>query len=979
MAKPVIEWTRVGPERPERMVLPPVPMRLNGYLLDFDETIGEVVFVTGAGYNGFGELWSWNGARWHQHHEEKLNLDGEGVHHGYYDPSRKGVVAFRFGHDYETESYRPSAMLITSSGTSELTMTGELPLGPDGFNDVRGAFGYDRARDLGVCFTSRGVWELDRNGAWSKACDLTADDVSQEWKEACGTVWDPVRKKMVLWVYESDEYTHEFYEWDGSRLSRLPTTGLPMEEEGLRAFHIGLFNPSANLSGHPIHGLVLLDGAHFWRFDGSTWSPLPQANATPPRMQQGRLAYDSTRDRLVLGPGYHEGDGGGRDMQQTFYELHEGSLSVLGTKMEDCPVEDLYGQHLYFTCGGHSYVVTIRGLQTYGWVNDEWSEIVSEEVGDELVGDSRVGNVLGMGDYALAILQNGNVCRFDGTKWERTKESISDFKERDDFTIARRGDGEGLVVWGGEVKNRKSNDSFFRFASGEWRKHKKASPRPKDFGHKHGPYVDFVSLYDSSLNTAVRLGWDECFTLEGEVWKAWEPTGYKKLAGSRASEHLPVHDPETGETLLINLTHSRILRFDLKTCVEVARLALPHGDFAVDDDHERATISKLSGDLWYEPETRRLRALFKEDKWAQYAWDLSPAFEAAAKLGTRFVPASLGEREAKPAVVDAASKASPKASSKASSKASKKASSKATKATREETSARLYFIDDSSAKLWYCTAEGKFVVRRWGRIDGKLSSKRETKASSDAAHAAAAKLIAKKRDAGYVDATKLKLDAIASLATMESSAIKVGKATKRAPADAATSRIGGLPSGVGAKEWPKKRRKPMGFLLQVSGEGILKKHGGVAVFCTTDGSATEDESHNAALLITKAKWKKKPIAAPSGVDPLRTRKLTFGKPKLEIVEERVQELAKDDPELGARFDELQGSRKVHDEVPWSKRGGPPAWVQDGELGDDWLLLAQIDFDVISLREEWEDAGLFGVVYVVVRKDEQKAAAFWQYT
>ena len=52
-------------------------------------------------------------------------------------------------------------------------------------------------------------------------------------------------------------------------------------------------------------------------------------------------------------------------------------------------------------------------------------------------------------------------------------------------------------------------------------------------------------------------------------------------------------------------------------------------------------------------------------------------------------------------------------------------------------------------------------------------------------------------------------------------------------------------------------------------------------------------------------------------------------------------------------------------------------MQDGELNDDWQLVAQLDFDMLSL--EWEDAGLFGVIYVVVRKDEKDAVAFWQYT
>lgn len=946
----VIDWARVGPERPPRIELPPVPMRLNGYVMDFDETIGEIVFLTGAGYEGFGEAWSWNGSRWKQRHAQKISLEGEGYHRGYYDPSRGGMVAFRFGYDYGSETHRPKMILVTADGSREVITRGEHPIGPEGFNDVRGAFGYDRSRGVGVCVTHQGVWELDADDAWRKRATLTEKDVAQEWKDDCGSVWDPVRQKLVFWIYESDEYTHVFYEWDGETFTALPLTGLPLEKNGLREFHIGLFNPSANIAGHAEHGVVLVDGSHFWRFDGTRWSSL-DAESPPPRLQKGRLAYDPKRDALVLGPGYHEGDGGGRDMQQLFYELRDGVWSSIGVKMEDSPVEDLYGKHLYFTCREAPYVVTIRGLQTYGWRDGAWTEVVEEKKGDSIVGKARVGGVIGMGDHALAVLTNGTICRFDGMKWTKTEESIPGFKERTDFTLTRVGDTQRLVLWGGAVKNRKSNDTFFRDDERTWRKHRKASPRPKDFAHEHGPYVDFDAVWDSTLDRVVRLGWDECFTLEDEIWKAWTPVHYQRLAGSRTREHFPVHDPTTGETLLINLEEETVVRFDLKRCVQVATLGLPHDEIGPERQHDSATWSKLEDDLWYEPWSRTLRAQFKEDKWAQYAWDLGPAFEAAAAMGERTCPEPV---QAKP---------------------------KSTKAKKAEpapvVSARLYSKDGT--QLWYCDAEESSLVRTWGPIGGKLKKKSEKKKTAEAASAAAIEQIAKKRDEGWVDASKLKLRALGSLAAVESREIEVGKALKRAPSNLAISRIGGLPSGVSAKRWPSRGDEPMGFLFQIDTKGVLKKHAGAAVFCTTDGHATEDESNTAVVLLTPAKWNAAPAKAPRGVTPLAVRKLKLGTPKLEVLEERVQSLAAEDPELGSRVDELQASSKVHESVPWSKVGGPPAWVQDGELGDDWILVAQLDFDGISLRKEWEDAGLFGVIYVVVRKNEKDAVAFWQYT
>jgi len=573
--------------------------------------------------------------------------------------------------------------------------------------------------------------------------------------------------------------------------------------------------------------------------------------------------------------------------------------------------------------------------------------------------------VIGMGDYALAVLTDGVICRFDGSSWTRTDETIPDFKERTDFGIARVGDTERLVVWGGEVKNRKSNDTFFRDDEGGWRKHEKASPRPKDFGSKH--YVDFDLFWDSTLERVVRLGWEECFTLEGEVWKAWEPKDYQSCAGASRYEHLPVHDPKTGETLLVNLVTRTAIRFDLDGCARVATLELPDDEIGPERQHDRATWSKLNDDLWYEPESRTLRAQFAEDLWAQYAWDLSSAFEAAAELGERRTLDAAPEPTAK------ASKKSP-----AESGDEKRSKKGAAAAVAGETSAKLYVIDERSRKNWFCEAEGAHLVRRWGRIGAKQSNKREKKKSPAAAQRAAAKAIAKKRADGYRSASELELEAIACLGAIYSQPLRVGEAKKKAPPES-SARLGGLPSGVPKKKWPTLDGEPMGFLLQLDTGDLLGKHAGVAVFCVTDGTATEDEDHNAAVLLTAAQWKKKPTKAPEGVPVLTVRPLIREAPKLEVLEDRVQELATEDPDLGDRFDELQGSPLVHDSIPWSKVGGEPAWVQDGELGDDWMLIAQLDFDPLSLEGEWKDAGLFGCLYVVARRDEKAAVAFWQYT
>src|SRR5262245_10043202 len=92
-----------------------------------------------------------------------------------------------------------------------------------------------------------------------------------------------------------------------------------------------------------------------------------------------------------------------------------------------------------------------------------------------------------------------------------------------------------VVAWGGDVKNRKSNDTFI-LDGGAWRKAKRPSPRPKDFAHgKDDVFVDFDAIWDGALGRIVRFGFEEVFTLPlgGEVWEPHVPAGYKKFAGSR--------------------------------------------------------------------------------------------------------------------------------------------------------------------------------------------------------------------------------------------------------------------------------------------------------------------------------------------------------------------------------------------------------------------------------------------------------------
>ncbi len=170
----------------------------------------------------------------------------------------------------------------------------------------------------------------------------------------------------------------------------------------------------------------------------------------------------------------------------------------------------------------------------------------------------------------------------------------------------------------------------------------------------------------------------------------------------------------------------------------------------------------------------------------------------------------------------------------------------------------------------------------------------------------------------------------------------------------------------------------MGFLFQLLTGSHLRKHVGIAVFCATDGSATEEPGENVVLLLTAADLRRAPEKeAPDGVEVLPIRLIEVAEERPEMDEPRVLALAERDPAMGAAFEKLQTKAKVQEPAA-SKLGGAPSWVQSDDTPRRMRFVAQLDFDEQDI-DSWEDAGLNGALFVFVSEDEKKATAFWQYT
>ena len=945
-----LAWTHFGPPRTTSIAVPPLPTLIDWYVLDYDRARDEVVYLCKPDDDERGlELHAFDGAAWNKRTPKRVPFAGSHVEGGGYDDARRAVVAWSFDHDYETKRIRPHGVAIADGKGVDVATRGDEPIveaeGDDniGTFDKHGLFAFDHARLVWVCLTRCGVWELAADGTWStKSTDHAL--IPKEWSNKSGEgTYDPVGRRAVFLVQDGDDEI-VVLAWDGAKLTRLPMKGLP-------ELTFGFNDPNAQVAGHATHGLVLHAGAgRLFKATPAGWSALPKTTEPPPNMEAACLTHDAKRDLLILGPGKHEG-AGGSNRHSAFFALRGAAWERQGVVIAHSPIKDAsYGNARFAHVGGVWYATGTHSLRTWRWDGGAWKEIVDKKEGEK-VGGWEILQLVGA-DRLYAVMASGAVFALEGERWKQLAKKDPAFKVRQDFALAVDPSGR-LVVWGGEAKGRKLNDTLF-FEGKKWRVAKKASPQPADFkhGNKDSTWVGTTMIFDTALGALVRFGWEAVFVLqEDETWKPYTPKGYKASVSERAWGHVPVHDPATGETLLVDFAgderklwrdaQSRLVRFDLKACDVLGTIELPK-ELARKRQHDAAPYHALCQSFSYDPTAQSLYAQVLEDTTGTYELAFRDAFTRAKALGPHTLPG-------------------------------RATSTKAAPAAPSFTPVTLYRV--GKTREWVTIEAGaKQVKATTGTIGAKKGTTKST-ASKDPAKDAQA-LVAAKRKAGFALPKELAREALASLVGIESRALDVGKPMRSGAAP--KSRVGGDPSGVTAATWPKIRRTPMGFLFQVETGDLLKKHAGVAVFCALDGEAANEPEENAVVLLRAADFKKS-CPAPKDTPALPVRPIEIEAPKLEIDEDRASALAERDAELGAAIEKLGASKGMQADNLCDKLGGVPQFLQQDVPVKKHVFVAQLDFDGISTSKQWPDAGLMGCVYVFVAEDESSAFAFWQYT
>jgi hypothetical protein len=611
----LLRFEAFGPARARTPYVPPAGMRLQEYVLAYDEGRRCTVYLAAHAHGAaFGDAYLFDGKSWMQVVKGATAFATTQKLGGFYDEARAGVATWNFEHDFGKHRYVAKGLLFdVRNGLSPIPARGDDPIAElegetkTGTFDYMGLFAPDPRRAVTACLTRRGVWELDADAVWRKRAELDAS-VPRAWDDdGAGATYDPVRRRAIFWFYaRAAAREYAFFSWDGQTLTRMSADGLPM-----KSLHIGLFDPAALIAAHPQHGLVLLAGEHgAFAFDGARWNTLPASRgAAPPRMKNGRMVFDANVGGFVVGPGYHEGDPGGQEQQRVFFVERRGTWERMGVRAVPSKLEELWPDVLHVNARGVWYAIGTRDLRTLRWSDTDFVEIAPKL-------DLESERIIAAADARgtpTAVTNRGAVWRFEDARWTRAHAAHAAFGDRAQAALAWDIAGERLVAWS-------AGDTFF-FAGGVWTKAKKHAVKKGD--------GDARLLYDGALGRVVRFGGAEVALLERAVWSPVSPKHYTKLCGPHLWAHFPAHDAKTGETVLVNLERGAVVRFDVTRCEDVATIDVP-GDVDV------ATIRDT---LSFERSTRLLHAQNPARSSHRLALDLGPAFDAARSLGPRKVPA----------------------------------------------------------------------------------------------------------------------------------------------------------------------------------------------------------------------------------------------------------------------------------------------------------------------------------------------------
>lgn len=625
-----IRFEHVGPQRETSIELPPKAPWIGDYVLAWDERLERTVYFVAPGFHELGHAYAFDGESFEAIGKSDIRTESPRQRwQGFYDPSRESVVAWNFC--WGSDGNEPFGVKMVNGESARIETQGDAPERSEDADETGAVFAYDRKRDVTVCLTQLGVWELDAEGHWTMKRDGEGIP-TEDWKSEChGGTWDPVRERCFFWVVaEDDEGDDRFWlwSWDGESLHLQSNDGLPDK------LITGWMNVGPVLVGHPRAGLLAYCGHEgFIEFDGTKWIAWEDDEVSAPKSTQAKIAHDPRLDAFVLGPGdYEPAPGDFPEEQHLFWVRRAQTWTKLGVTVAKSPVGELWSKRFGGFSAGRWRQMGNFYLTLLEWSDDGWTELLDKRAQQGLWdgGNTNDGAVCLVGlvdcDGVTHVVSNeGHVFRWEGSKWEELHGEHNAMKRRMSASVCWDPNARRIVVWGGRVKGRKNNDLLF-FEEGTWRVSRKKSPKPSGYSRKKNETeIEHQLYWDAKLECVVRVGWDELAVLRDEKW---EPHTPRDMAKHNAEQRRGLaHDPKSGTTLVIDFEKKTIASLTSEACVPVGTYELPE---LVRPNHvdEAYGYRCLSDDWAFDPATGLLHAQNPDDRWGHYVLDLRPLFQA---------------------------------------------------------------------------------------------------------------------------------------------------------------------------------------------------------------------------------------------------------------------------------------------------------------------------------------------------------------
>ena len=622
-----VTWQRFGPPRPAADIEPPPFRERRDYALCFDSTAERVAFVRPLS-SDWGETWRWNGQGWHCAQPQPIDTPSTGQRfRAVDDPTRGGVVCWTTDSEYDADR---KAFGILSAGdvVSMVKTRGETPALSQAERDLNQEllFAFDAKRAVTVAVSSRGQWELDATGVWSRVRSWDeGNPLAQKWTEQnmADAGWDVLSGGIILWFPGDDDQLH-FVSVGAEGLAEITLDGLP--DDIYRPYSTApiiaaLGERGVRLYAGPARGwFTLRDG---------TWHQTSAIEGAPPAARFCQAAYDAKRKMIMFGPGAYAGSADDSTYEQhVFYEFVDSAWRRHGVLQPTRPrpfhIESLAVQ-------GEQMVGLNRTNELFVWRDDAawveapdaawfaWTEIVVVGCRDR---DGRLaGMTTGGGVYHLV----------DG-KWQARTIDRTAFgaDARYEVTGAYDPTTDAWLAYDLDSCDKRSNTLLL--VGDTWQildADAKIQPKPYDDSVGSG---EFVVAHDGFWHRFLRVHRESIAALDDGLWRVIPAS--PKSAGFDDPGLRVVHDATTAETLLIDFEKRQIGRLDYQAITFMTRFELPV-DFVDADPNRWGSSFPYTRKSPYDPDKRRLLLFDPNDHFGNYELELGSVFDAAAALGPR--------------------------------------------------------------------------------------------------------------------------------------------------------------------------------------------------------------------------------------------------------------------------------------------------------------------------------------------------------